>query len=953
MLKPFLKELAQKICKDYPQLGDVTVVFPNRRATLYFRKYLAEEIKRPVFTPRLLTIEDFIGNLSDYKIPDKLELVHRLYRSYTDVIRSDEAFDKFYFWGEMLLRDFEEVDKYLVRAEFIFKDLRYQKELDSSFDFLTEEQINFLNSFWGSFDENLTENKKKFIQVWEKLLAVYENFRAQLGKDGLAYEGMMHREVAEKISSGDIKLPFKVSAPPQLLFVGFNALTLAEEVIISFLVKDGVASVIWDTDHYYVNNDAQEAGNFFRGFQKHNILKSTFDHDVPSNFLRNKTINVYGAAQVIGQTKLMAQILGDELAKGNSPEETLVVLPDEKLLLPVLHGVSGQVDVLNVTMGFPLASTPLYNLIEVLIELQMSTLNDHFNHRHVLAILGHPYGVAADAALSQSKRKEILNQNWVSIPGDWLCIGPELYQLVFKACEPTEILNYVRSIVMLVGSMKTLTEFDREYAFHFIKLLNRLEEVLGVNFSDQTSERKQAFKSFLRLFRQLVRLSKIPFSGEPLKGLQVMGVLETRNLDFKNVFILSLNEGAFPSSANKGSYIPHNIRKAYKLPTAEHQDAIFAYLFYRVLQRAENIHLFYNSETDVLGQGEMSRYLQQLIFESGLPINKHVLHNSLHPHEIKPIVVEKDERVFEKLALHCEGEREVKALSPTALSDYLECRLKFYFKYVAKIREAKEVEDELDARMMGNFLHDTMQYFYEQILRVNKTNTIKAGDLENYERSFDKIIDRVFRKAYNLDEKKPVVYDGQRLVVREVVKSFVDKIIMMDKAHTPFQIEAIERDDLKYSIALEGNGNPVVVLGGKVDRVDRKDNLLRVIDYKTGKDNTDMKKGLADLFVRDGERNKAAFQTILYALLYTPYVRDADVRILPGLMNRMNLFEDDFQFGLKIGSKYIDDIRSLLPEFEGYLKAMLQELFDPAMPFDQTTDVKQCKICAYQGICYR
>jgi RecB family exonuclease len=316
-------------------------------------------------------------------------------------------------------------------------------------------------------------------------------------------------------------------------------------------------------------------------------------------------------------------------------------------------------------------------------------------------------------------------------------------------------------------------------------------------------------------------------------------------------------------------------------------------------------------------------------------------------------VVEKDERVFDKLALHCKGERDVKPLSPTALSDYIECRLRFYFKYVAKIREAKEVEDELDARMMGNFLHDTMQLFYEQIIRVNNRRTIEAADLENYERSFGPIIDRVFRKAYSLDESKPVAYDGQRLVVREVVKSFVDKIIEMDKNHAPFTIEAIERDDLKYSIALAGKGNPVVVLGGKVDRVDKKGNLLRVIDYKTGKDKTDIKKGVEDLFVRDGERNKAAFQTILYAMLYKPQVRDADVRILPGLMNRMNLFEEDFQFGLKIGKEYIDDIRPMLPEFESHLKTMLEELFNPDVPFDQTTDVKQCKICAYQGICYR
>ncbi len=980
-MKTFLEEVAESIYRDHPKLEDVTVVFPNRRAALYFKKHLSGLINKPAFAPRVLAIEDFFRQFSPLQVPDKMVLIANLFESYTKVMHSNPAgsdaeaisrLEDFYFWGEMLLRDFEEVDKYLIPAEQLFKDLSHQKELDSSFDFLTEEQQKFLKEFWANFDVKDSVNKRRFLSMWRRLFDVYQQFRDDLVARGYAYEGMLHRAVADGLAQSG------VATEGPVVFAGFNALTVAEEKLISFFVANLNAKVYWDVDAYYVNNKVQEAGRFFREYQEKSILGKTFGR-IPANFQEKitsaKEVHLYGAAQPVGQAKIMSQVLKAEIGKGLNPEETLVVLADEKLLMPVLHGISGTVDNLNVTMGFPLASTPLFNFVELLIDLQISRKNDYFNHRQVLAILGHPYGVAADPVVASTKRREILKHNWVHIPASYLASGVAIHRLIFKAVTKTahlfsiSLIHYLQEIVTEVGNLKTVGDLDKEYALYFFKFFNLLESVLIKNSaseegSDRTSE-VRSLKSFLRLFRQLARNQRIPFSGEPLKGMPVMGVLETRNLDFKNVFILSLNEGAFPSTGGKGSYIPHNIRKVYGLPTLAHQDAMYSYLFYRTLQRAENIFLFYNSETDVLGQGEMSRYLQQLLFESNLNIRKNILHNPVQPRSISAISIAKNEEVLGNLIKLNEGNSYFRGISPSALNSYIECRLQFYFRHVAKIREADAVEEELDARVLGNFLHDVMENFYKDLAVRKGSNLVEKTDFENSDVIIVKLIDQVFIKTYKLEPDQPVEYAGQRLVVREIVKRFAEQIIKMDRAYAPFTIEALEQEGLTYTVKIDRPPYEVIV-GGKIDRVDSKGDLLRIIDYKTGKDKLDFE-SIDSLFRRDGKRNKAAFQTLLYALMYVNSVpvragvsvgkgsdRPAQrQRIVPGLINRMNVFDESFEFGLQVGKQHVNDVMAMFPVFEVKLQGLFDELFDPGQPFDQTNNTDVCKLCPYSRICYR
>ena len=953
-MKSFLLNLAEETLRKHPSLDGMTFVFPNRRAVLYFRKHLSSLLSRPTFAPRITTIEEFVSKLSPLHIPDRLELIHRLYKAYYDVMNTrqdgeasmQEPFDQFYFWGDMLLRDFDEVDKYQVGARQLFRDLSNQKELDSSFDFLTQEQLEFLRSFWGNFNKDLNANKRKFLRVWRLLPDVYDAYRTQLREQSLAYEGMLYRDVSDNLDA--------VPANGPVIFAGFNALTGTEEKIISHFVTQSKGEVHWDLDSYYVNNNAQEAGRFFRQYQRHEVLGKTFPQDIPTNFHSKKIVKVMGSAQHVGQAKLMSQILEEQLKAGIDPEDTLIVLPDEKLLLPVLHGVSGSVEKLNVTMGFPLASTPIFNLIEFLVELQQAQRNNHFNHRQVLALLSHPYLVSADPSHANQTRKTILEKNQVSIPQEFFLGGPPLYALIFQPLGESDLLGYLRVIINEIGTLEYLTALDKEYAFHSLTLINRLEEVMGSSaFSHGPADRstKESLKSFSRLFRQLGRSQKIPFTGEPLTGLQVMGVLETRNLDYKNVFILSLNEGSMPSTGSKASYIPYNIRKAYALPTAEHQDAMYAYLFYRVLQRAENVFLFYNTEPDILGQGEMSRFLQQIFFESGWEIDKKVLHSPIQPRSITPISIDKTDRVLQDLTKLNEGNRNFKGISPSALNTYIDCQLQFYLKHVAKIREAREVEEYLDARLFGNLLHDVMEKFYRRIQEKKKTNIIQSTDFDHYKDVVSQLIDEAFNKQYGIEPGKKLTYEGQRLVVREIIRSFAERIVEHDKAYTPFTIEGLERGELLYYVSIR-NAPGQAVLSGKIDRLDRKGDMIRVLDYKTGRGDLDFD-SVESLFTGEGKRNRAVFQTLIYVLLYRANHDAKGLRLVPGLISRLNLFEEELDHRLTLKKVRIDDAGPLLEEFEQRLKALLEEMFDPATPFRQTENVEACKFCLFQNICYR
>lgn len=946
-MTPFLKELAEQMIREYPRLDELTFVFPNRRAALYFENYLARALQRPQWAPTLYSIEEFFKQHSGLREPDKLTLIFRLYQVYTSVLKNTESFDRFYFWGEMLLRDFDEIDKYLVNAPQLFKDLSKIKELDESFDYLTEEQRSFLKEFWIHFSENPSNTKEEFLFMWKKLPKVYNEFTKALRRESLGYEGMIHKDVADSFSK---KIPSSLKNA-KIIFAGFNALTKAEEKVISACVANG-AKVFWDADQYYVENSLQEAGQFMREYRKHEVLSSTFDGPLPKHFLESpKKIALTAVSQRIGQSKLAGLEIADVLK--DLPKEDLamelsksvIVLPDESMLLPMMHSLPDELRDINVTMGFPLRATPLYNLLDQVIEMQVKKRTSSFNHREVNAILGHAYFLALAENEAQERITQIVRNNRVYVPMEELLGKDPIFGIFFKPIESAQATDYLLELVEHLGSRLTdKKSFDREYAYHFHQHLFRLHSIFSI------SEKSPDWRGFQKLFRQVMMSQKIPFTGEPLRGLQIMGVLETRNLDFDNVIILSLNEGQLPSPPRQGSYVPHAIRRAYALPTWEHQDAIYAYLFYRLLQRASNISFYYSTEPDVVGNGEMSRYLQQVIIESKLPIEKRVLHNPIHVHAVRPISVEKTPTVMELLDKFVNDTPEKRSLSPSSLNDYIECSLRFYLKQVAQMKEAEEVEEEVDARVLGSILHDVAFWLYQEFRSI-RGGVVNPDDLNVSDERIDLLIDRAFREFYHMNDDETVVYEGKRIVVKEVVKTFLRKVLDRDAEYAPFEIRMLEED---FNETIDLPSGKRVRVGGKIDRADASRGTVRVVDYKTGKDELTFD-DIESLFNGEKKHNKAAFQTILYAYVYFLHHNSPTEKIQPGLMNRNSLFGRDFKFGLRVGGSKepMDDVKPLLQEFGQRLHQVVAEIFNPSVPFSQTANTKSCTYCLYNTLCRR
>lgn len=946
-MKPFLVEVAETVIRENARLDEATVIFPNKRAALYFRHYLTEKIENPTWAPRLYSIEDWMAHLSEIKQLDKLDLIYRLYRAHSDIIKTGEPFEQFYFWGDMLLQDFEEIDKYLVSPEHIFRDLRNLKELDSTFDYLTDEQKQFLSRFWAGFVDSHSTNKEQFINLWKKLGKLYDKFTASLKKEKVGHSGMVFRDVADRIKSGKLK----AEKTGNIYFAGFNALTKAEENVLAYYVEHG-AKIFWDGDAYYDNDVNQEAGAFLRLYRQHPKLGKTLPSNFPSA-IRDQTKKIIETAvpNRIGQAKLLVQDLKDVSIESNLEKggNTVIVLSDESMLLPVLHSLPNDLASINVTMGFPLRNTPMFNLLDNILDLQNGRRGVYFNHSKVNAILGHAHILERVGDEAKTLRAGFIRHNRVLIKDDEFGDN-DFLKSIFSPVEPQQLPEYLLQVVHTLGaSFQDENKLSKEYAYHFYRVLSKLKDVMATSAEVEALSSindKERMKAFQKLFRQVVQSIKIPFVGEPLKGVQVMGILETRNLDFENVFILNLNEGSWPAQARQSSYIPYSLRKAYGLPTFDHTDSIYAYLFYRLFQRSANVYLYYNSEPDDLGTSEMSRFLRQLNVEMDLPIAKRVLSNKIQLRGGGSISYPQNEvsRVFFNRFLTGE-----KPLSPTTLNDYIECKLRFYLKHIAGYREADEIEEGLDARIFGNLLHKVLFLAYD-LQRVKKnTNKIAHEEFSDMKVLINLIIDRAFREQYGLHADKPVDYDGPWLVMREIILDFVQAVIRKDEAVAPLEIVSLEKEwKVPYEVKI-GNETKTVWIGGKIDRVDKTSAGLRIIDYKTGKDEAAFY-SVESLFARQGKRNKAAFQTMYYALVVSKESKLL-APIFPGLYNKPVLFKN-VKFGLSLNRNLINAIDHL-PEFEQRLSEVLVELYSPANQFSQTEHKRNCEYCSFVNLCRR
>ena len=940
----FLEEIAEHFLNQYAESDEeVTVVFPNRRAGLFFQKHLSSKVTVPVWSPRIKSIEDFIKGLSNLESGERLDLIFELYKVFTALNKSKEDFDRFYYWGNIMLQDFDEIDKFLIDAKLLFKNLAHVKDIENSLDYLEEDQKKLIAGFWSNFGDKLSSHQKGFIGIWENLYQTYIQFKNKLYEKGIAYDGMIYRDVEEELRLGQ-------SHPeiPKVIFAGFNALSKSEESIITWFVKEGLGKVYWDADDHYLNDKGHEAGSFLRDLRSGNPeLSKTFKERYGNQFIDSiKGVEVVSVASDVGQAQCASEVLSGLNAKLD--ENTAVVLPDSELLLPLLHSIPKGVEHLNITMGYPLISSSLYGFVDALLELQTSSENKKvYHYRSVLAILKHPvFSKFKDESVVDIE-KNIIKNNSIWIPKMIFEIDNQLVKQIFK--DPLTLQEYVLEIIIFLAE-EIDDQIEREFLFHFYTLLNRLNEFTA-NHSLEISR-----TAFRKLFRQMAQNERLPFEGEPLLGLQIMGILETRNLDFENVIVLSMNETQMPPLPKNHSFIPYSIRKVFELPVMDHQDAIYAYIFYRLVQRAKNVYFIYNSSENNGKSGEVSRYVRQLMYETNLRIKQRTVYDEVLLEDSRGISIEKDQHTFDKLKLYTSLRNYEKRFTPTALNTYLDCSLKFYFRYVLDMAEEDDITEDVDAMVFGNILHRVMERLY-LVFDTEHNRVIESKDIILLKTKLDKAIEIEFAEQFGL-KGKAFKFEGQNLLAREIVKKMIIKVLDYDEQRTPFKVLGIEAGEKKgysyNSTILIGGQSIGIGMKGIIDRIENKDGTIRIIDYKTGQDNKEFP-NIPSLFDRENKsRNKAVFQTFIYGLLFlNSSSMKSDYPIQASLFNIRELFKPDFSPLIQHKKQNVQDIRTFLIEFEHDLKQLFIEIYDRNISFSQTTDLKKCGYCAYGGICNR
>ena len=949
----FLRNTAATILQDYPELQNLTVVLPNRRAGLFFTQHLGALIDQPSWMPEIRTIEDVFYQYAGQRPADDLTLIFELYKVYQTLHPEPETFDRFYFWGEMILKDFNDVDQFMAEAKKLYLYLYEIKELESDLSFLSDQQIALIRQFWDSFKNQGKGHQEKFLKFWQLLSPLYEAFQASLKVSGMAYSGMLYRSVAENLNT--IPRPEK-----KFVFIGFNAFTATEEKLIKYFISEFNARIFWDIDAYYLEDKNQEAGLFFRDYQKDKIFGPTFPKPIAEHIQSNKAkIQTYATPLKINQANLVGAIL-EKVDANENWKETVIILPDEQLLFPVLHTLPANIDKVNVTMGYPVKNAPVYAFLEAVLEMQRFIKTEEgkvlFYHQPVRNLLSSIYLQTINPAFVQEILKEIKEQNQIHIFQNRLHEGGVFFELIFRQLSSEQLFPYLSTLMEELAKRLNEEPLQRSYLYQCFKQLNRLREIFEKEDSLSVDR-----EFFIRLFRQVFREVKLPFEGEPLQGLQIMGVLESRNLDFKRVIICNMNESSFPPAGSLNSMIPFNIRRAFGLPVQEQNDAIYAYTFYRLLHSAEEVHMIYTTASDQGKAGEKSRYIQQMSVEMGLALNEEVVYVPVDLKDTGEITIEKDAEVMQLLQKYVvkEDGKSLGTFSPSALSIYLDCRLKFYLRYLAGIKEKEEVKEEIDPSVFGNLAHYSMEFLYMGFQERKKRSNLEKEDFADLKKNWVfPAIEKGVRKFYHLEENAETKLSGQMAIVRDVLQKYIQRLLEIDEEAAPFRILSMEKAHMaNFQIDTE-KGKQDIGLFGLIDRVDEQNGTIRLIDYKSGGDKKNFS-SIESLFDReDKNRNKAAMQTMYYGLLYQSMHPENTKALKPALFNFKEIFKDDFNpylqhKAIKASQVEVENYVTYQAEYETGLKSLMGELYDPTVPFSQTDDWSKCKYCAFKEICGR
>lgn len=954
---PFLNKVAKLFFSKYgSEIHKHTFVFPNRRASMFLSKYLAEITNKPLFSPTMITIQELFTSISPYRLADRIEMLVILYKHFKRISGSEESFDDFIFWGEMLLNDFDDVDKYLVDAEQLFVNVHDFRSLDDDLTHLDENQIEAMRRFWNNFmPVEGNDTKEKFHETWKILLELYNSLRSELHEKGIAYEGMIFRDVAERAGKNEIANIDEES----FIFVGFNLLSPSESNLLKHLKNRGVADFYWDYDSPLIHDELNRAS--FRVKDNLRMFPSKYDLDGCDNEIRSK-IELIGVPSGVGQAKHVSKIITDlinskEIADPNEAINTAIVLPDETLLLPLLYSIPDEIGKINVTMGYSLSHSSVAGLVEHISLLQQNQRKWNnevaFYHRYVKAILNHPLIILSSKEKAEKLQEHILKHNRVVVPVSEITDDALLKKIFTPVTQWSDISSYLHEILSYIYNtltdikhsdegaeeMKNINHYDleREFIVQYYKTITSL----GDRLSDVTA---MSVDTYFRMLRKLARGISVPFSGEPLSGLQIMGVLETRTLDFDNLIILSMNEGVFPLKKATNSFIPFTLRKGFSLPTYEFQDSVYAYHFYRMISRAKNVYMLYDTRTEGMQTGEVSRYFYQLkyLYHNLFDISERVVTYDVSAPVTTPVLVEKTPHVISLLNSFREGGE--KSLSASHINNYIDCPLKFYFTAIEGLSEESEVQESVEADVFGTIFHKLMEDIYKRFDNIDVTpdalNTIIRND--SY---LNDLLEKAFSKYFFKDDKNIRQLQGQYYLIGEILKSYVKQTLKVDLQSAPFRYIASEfRINKPYKI----NGALTVNFKGSIDRIDRVGDLVRIIDYKTGTGETSFK-DIDQLF--DSSKDKRPYQILqvfVYGLFY--YLQNPDIHISPAVYYLRSVFKD-FDPRVKIDKEYISDVSKYLPEFTAKFNGVVEEIFNPSVPFTQTLNNKNCQWCTFKELC--
>ena len=960
-MKPFLYQVAYLFYSTYKaEISRFAFVFPNRRAGLFFQKYLSEISDKPIFSPTILTINDLFIQFSGKQTADRISMLFKLYDIYICHSGSSETFDEFLYWGEMLLNDFDDVDKYMADARMLFTNVTDLREIEDDFSFLTAEQIAAIRTFWSSFyPKGDSPNQTEFLAIWQILYDLYVDLRESLNAENRGYEGMIFREVVEQLEKDtSCKLPYE-----KVVFVGLNALSVSEERFLLQLQKRGIADFYWD----YESQKVTDSDNRASYFVKRNLRQFPSLMELPfkEESIKNEPkIEVIGIPSGIGQAKQVYHLLNEWCKEdGMNPEKALrtaVVLPDEHLLIPVLNAIPEQIQRINVTMGYPLAGTPVASLMEYILALQKNVRyidrQPMFYFRDVLPILNHRYISVTAPDIVAALVKSITENNKIHISYDDLNQTPLLSVLFTPVTEVDTFSDYLIQVLQELNRMMTeqveemdnqetlrIHDLEQEFIFHYFTTVNRMKEVM------KEADIEMKIETYFRLLKRLTDTITIPFQGEPLSGLQIMGVLETRALDFDRLIILSMNEGVFPLKKAANSFIPYNLRRGFGLPTYEHQDSVWSYHFYRLIHRVNHVCMLYDTRNNGLQTGEVSRFVHQLHYHYQVPIqNKLVVYN-VSSSKTPKLQIFKTEKVMNRLAVFLKNGGH--AISASSINTYLDCPLKFYFSVVEDIKEEEEVNEIIESNVFGSILHKVMEILYKPFCgKIVTADLLKL--IQKDTKMVTSAIEYAFAEVY-LKTKTVRPLLGQHFLIGEMIRKYVGKVLDRDNQLTPFYYIESEK---KMECLFQLTDQREIQLKGYIDRIDEVNGRVRIIDYKSGSGTT-LFTTVENLFNREEKvRSKAVMQVFMYAWMYLQ--KKSEKTVQPGIYYMRDLFKTSFDPSIyrkidRTKSEEVMDFEDYRFDFEENLRHCLDEIFSKETPFVQTNNQKTCSYCPFKDICGR